>query len=97
MTDNLKNPNEEDPVLTIAGLRKEIEDLESKVIKWIPVTERLPEKQDIYLVYDPSVYGVESDFWEIPSHGFPPRFLRLGETVTHWSRRPPAPEEGKDA
>ena len=95
MTDNLKNPNEEDPVLTIAGLRKEIEDLESKVIKCVPVSERFPEKQGFYLVYDPSNYGVETDFWEIPSHGIPPRFSHLGKTVTHWSRRPPGPEEEK--
>ena len=85
----------EDLILQVCALKIQVEDLKSKLVKWIPVTERLPEKQDIYLVYDPSVYGVESDFWEIPSHGFPPRFLRLGETVTHWSLRPAGPEEEK--
>lgn len=49
MTDNLKNPNKEDLVLTISGLRKEIADLESRVIRWIPVTERLPEERKAVL------------------------------------------------
>ena len=83
----------EDMLQTIAGLRKEIEGLKSRAIKWIPIKERKPTRSGIYLVYDPFSYGVETDFWEIPSHRIPPRFSRLGETVTHWAELIPGPSE----
>ena len=57
--------------------------------RWIPVTERLPEKNGSYLVY---VYGevTEMNCW----HG---KWHRLGDdytkAVTHWMPLPQPPEE----
>ena len=67
---------------------------EAEVTKqvWIPVTERLPEKNGSYLVY---IYGevTEMNCW----HG---KWHRLGDytkAVTHWMPLPsaPKPEDGE--
>ena len=57
--------------------------------RWIPVTERLPERNGTYLVY---VYGDVTDlnYWRGKWH-------RLGDdytkAVTHWMPLPQPPEE----
>ena len=87
---DLKNPNGEDLELTIAGLRKEIEDLKTRVITWIPVAERLPETLDDYLLFDP-VYGVEIVHLE-NLHRMD-IFKRSESNL--WAELPAGPEEGK--
>ena len=60
-----------------------------KTTRWIPVTERLPERSGTYLVY---VYGDVTDlnYWRGEWH-------RLGDdytkAVTHWMPLPEPPEE----
>ena len=60
-----------------------------EVSKWIPVTERLPEKTGSYLVY--VYYEVtEMNYW----HG---KWHRLGDdytkAVTHWMPLPKPPQK----
>lgn len=61
-----------------------------KFPRWIPVTERLPEKNGSYLVY---VYGdvTEMDFWHGKWHRLRDDYTKA---VTHWMPIPTPPEEG---
>ena len=57
--------------------------------RWIPVTERLPEKNGSYLVY---VYGevTEMDYWRGKWHRLRDDYTKA---VTHWMPLPPPKEE----
>jgi hypothetical protein len=80
----------------IPGFRKQIEELETKN-KWIPVTERLPEKHTNVFVYRPkmaikfmvSYFGVDC-FCDgaMDIHG--------NEVITHWMPLPELPQEVSD-
>ena len=71
---------------TIAGLRKEIEDLKSRAITWIPVTERLPEKMGHYLIFSEKTQVIP-DWWR----GYPRNEFEK-TNPTHWSPLPAGPE-----
>ena len=69
--------------------------------KWIPVTERLPEKHDRYLVLTPSPFG-HKDYtpwlaWYEPEVGFIDSDPEYGDLemddVTHWMPIPELPKE----
>ena len=67
-----------------------IEELtDNNVGKWIPVTERLPEKNGSYLVY---VYGevTEMDCWHGKWHRLRDDYTKA---VTHWMPLPEPPKE----
>ena len=57
--------------------------------KWIPVTERLPEKNGSYLVY---VYGeaTEMNYWHGKWHRLRDDYTKA---VTHWMPLPEPPKE----
>ena len=72
---------------------KERKDLEDKN-RWIPVEERLPEKEGIYLVFEPWVYGVNALWFVLSMNGLPtPNTKKEWETVSHWKSLPKGPEE----
>ena len=60
-----------------------------KATRWIPVTERLPEKSGSYLVY---VYGevTEMDCWRGKWHMLGDDYTKA---VTHWMPLPEPPKE----
>ena len=84
----------EDTLQTIAGLRKEIEDLKSRVVTWIPVTERLPEKDGKYLFMLSSGY-FHIDFFTRNRDKNNLDFRDRSLMATHWSPLPAGPEEEK--
>ena len=61
--------------------------------EWISVKDRLPDKQDLYLVYSSGTYTVQwfngyewviySDEWAFEAH-----------EITHWMPLPEPPKEG---
>lgn len=57
--------------------------------EWIPVTERLPEKNGSYLVY---VYGdvTEMEYWHGKWHRLRDDYTKA---VTHWMPLPEPPKE----
>ena len=73
----------------IIGLEDKIDELEEQT-RWIPVSERLPDREGYYIVW---MVGVDGGNWSI---GY---FSAAGFTVsewweiTHWRAGPPAPEQ----
>ena len=59
--------------------------------RWIPVTERLPERNNSYLVY---VYGeaTEMNYWHGKWHRLRDDYTKA---VTHWMPLPEPPKEGE--
>ena len=71
-----------------------IKELESQIPRWIPVEERLPEKEGIYLVFEPWVYGVNALWFVLGMDGLPNSTTKKAwETVSHWKSLPKGPEE----
>jgi hypothetical protein len=86
----------------IPGFRKKIEELEAKVAtdnnvgKWIPVTERLPEKDVRVLVWmkdnEEGYTQMDTDRWSCTmEQGY--HWVRWGKNVTHWMPLPEPPKE----
>ena len=71
-----------------------IAELEAKVPRWIPVTERIPPDQEEVLVLTRSKNGVrnvDKGYWAID------HFIHRGRAeVTHWMPLPGWPEDVKD-
>ena len=68
--------------------------LESKIPRWIPTTERLPEKGGIYLVYEPWLYGVNALWFALGMDGLPNSTTKKAwENVSYWHPLPKGPEE----
>ena len=71
-----------------------IAELEAKVPRWIPVTEKIPPDQEEVLVLTRSKNGVQNvdkGYWAIG------RFIHRGcAQVTHWMPLPGWPEDVKD-
>lgn len=71
-----------------------ITELEAKVPRWIPVTEKIPPDQEEVLVLTRSKNGVrnvDKGYWEID------HFIHRGRAeVTHWMPLPGWPEDVKD-
>ena len=77
----------------IVGMKREIERMVvAGKPRWIPVSERLPEKNGSYLVY---VYGevTEMEYWHGKWHRLRDDYTKA---VTHWMPLPPAPEPTKE-
>ena len=71
-----------------------IKELESQIPRWIPVEERMPEKEGIYLVFEPWVYGVNALWFVLGMDGLPNSTTKKAwETVSHWKSLPKGPEE----
>ena len=70
------------------GIAQRAED-EKWMPKWIPVTERLPEKDTRVIVCASLPEGVHSDFIYEDGHWF----VSIG--VTHWMPFPEPPKEGE--
>lgn len=68
-----------------------IKELEEKVPRWIPVTEKIPPDQEEVLVLTRSKNGVrnvDKGYWAID------HFIHRGRAeVTHWRPLPEAPKE----
>ena len=64
--------------------------------RWIPVSERLPEKDGFYnVVMNGGVWG-EPDVWSATSCGFyDGMWDEDGTTITHWMMLPEAPKEAR--
>ena len=71
-----------------------IAELEAKVPRWIPVTEKIPPDQEEVLVLTRSKNGVrnvDKGYWAID------HFIHRGRAeVTHWMPLPGWPEDVKD-
>ena len=71
-----------------------IKELESQLPRWISKKERLPEKEGIYLVYEPWLYGVNALWFVLGMDGLPNSTTKKAwETVSHWKSLPKGPEE----
>ena len=75
----------------VPGFRKQIEEMESKS-KWIPVTERLPEKGEEVLVVDRFGF-IEMGFVKETIYGHKYWLGCEGDDVTHWMPLPEPPKE----
>ena len=66
--------------------------------RWIPVSERLPEKDGFYnVVMNGGVWG-EPDVWSATSCGFyDGMWDEDGTTITYWMPLPEAPKEADNA
>ena len=66
--------------------------------RWIPCSERLPEKDGFYnVVMNGGVWG-EPDVWSATSCGFyDGMWDEDGTTITHWMLLPEAPKEADHA
>ena len=60
--------------------------------KWIPVSERLPEKEGYYFVHHKGGFVSERYFYEEAPEMFIPF---SNEPVTHWMPLPEPPKEGE--
>ncbi len=77
----------------IPGFRKQIEELEAKS-KWIPVTERLPEKEGRYLCVVRIGYKSGAVYVKVMNgdrHGFSLEHI-YNDDVTHWMPLPEPPK-----
>ncbi len=85
--DGTKNAAMEGDIMT------RIAELEAKVPRWIPVTEKIPPDQEEVLLLTRSKNGVrnvDKGYWAID------HFIHRGRSeVTHWMPLPEAPEENK--
>ena len=68
------------------------------IVKWIPVSERLPENKPgsyKYLVFETLTNHVSHDYWNVPGAGqeFTPFWNHYGDYVTHWMPLPAGPKE----
>ena len=71
-----------------------IKELESQIPRWIPVEERWPEKDGIYLVFDPTIYEIDVLWFVLEMSGLPTsKTKEEWETVSHWQPLPKGPEE----
>ena len=71
-----------------------IKELESQIPRWIPVEERWPEKDGIYLVFDPTIYEIDVLWFALEMSGLPTsKTKEEWETVSHWQPLPKGPEE----
>lgn len=64
--------------------------------RWIPVSERLPEESNAYLVYSPDVPdGAGTKVWQVAYYAWktPKMEFTTGYTVTHWMPLPKPPKE----
>ena len=68
-----------------------------KAQRWVPCSERLPEKDGFYnVVMNGGVWG-EPDVWSATSCGFyDGMWDEDGTTITHWMLLPEAPKEAQD-
>ena len=69
-----------------------------KAQRWVPCSERLPEKDGFYnVVMNGGVWG-EPDVWSATSCGFyDGMWDEDGTTITHWMLLPEAPKEDDHA
>ena len=72
-------------------LRRELDAAVADLPKWIPVTERLPEKSDEYLVYCGEYDGVCVLNYEILETKS--KWRSRWKEVTHWMPLPEPPKE----
>jgi hypothetical protein len=83
----------------IPGFRKQIEELEAKN-KWIPVSERLPDKFGEYIVAvteeTGEIYSDYADFDPYQQRWKTGLFLGCRDKVTHWMPLPEPPKEEDD-
>ena len=78
----------------IPDLLAHIKELESRLPRWIPVEERWPEKDGIYLVFDPTIYEIDVLWFVLEMSGLPTsKTKEEWETVSHWQPLPKGPEE----
>ena len=78
----------------IPKLLSYIKELESQITRWIPVEERWPEKDGIYLVFDPTIYEIDVLWFVLEMSGLPTsKTKEEWETVSHWQPLPKGPEE----
>lgn len=56
--------------------------------KWIPVTERLPNRNDMVIAFYPTMRGTSG---EMQIH----KAWAMGDTCTHWMPLPEPPQEGE--
>lgn len=64
--------------------------------RWIPVSERLPNESNTYLVYSPDVPdGAGTKVWQVAYYAWktPKMEFTTGYTVTHWMPLPKPPKE----
>ena len=81
-------------ILDVRKLLAHIKELESRLPRWISKKERLPEKEGIYLVYEPWLYGVNALWFVLGMDGLPNSTTKKAwETVSHWKSLPKGPEE----
>lgn len=77
-----------DHLATVEALNKRIEELEAER-RWIPVAERLPEEENLYLRFDG--FFVSTGWWN--NHGkWDDEDQADYDLVTHWQPLPKAPQ-----
>lgn len=66
----------------------------SDMVKWIPVSERLPSKKGYFLTYGPSCFPTQVQYYEKgKKYGDRPQPWHGRCTVTHWMPLPEPPGE----
>ena len=77
------------------GYRRQSEPIScghEKGVEWISVEERLPEKEDDYLVYTTAGF-IETDRFSVPEDkDVDGHWFELDDYVTHWMPLPEAPK-----
>ena len=76
----------------IEHLQKRIEELEQER-RWVPVSERLPEKSGFYFLH---ICGSDGKKWERVGLFFVDgQFDIINDKVTHWQYLPQPPNDGE--